>query len=325
MERRDRWFRAAILTLMPVVVSLALLFAALVAVIATRRHNIDKFERANRERRPVGADGIVLGAGSVELTGSDSHAVLLVHGFGDTPQSLHPLAVALNRAGWTVSAPLLPGHGRPLRAYAASRHEDWLRTVFARYDELQSMHEVVVVGGLSMGAALSVVLAAARPNIRALALLAPYFRMPLPIRVKSAIATLLQFVFPYHPSTGGESSIHDPVARAATLGAGVVTAGLLRQLHRVAGMAERALPSVTAPTLYLQSREDNRIPETAAVAEFGKLGSVLKEQRWLTRCGHIITVDYCKDDVAMQVTGWFANALQADCSTVKADSFTAVE
>ena len=289
--------------------SLSVVLGAAVAVLITRFHNISTFEHAHAGRLPVGSNGIVIGAESIELVGNASRAVLIVHGFGDTPQSLNPLAIALNRAGWTVSAPLLPGHGRRLREYAASRHDDWIGAVFERYDELQSKHGFVVVCGVSMGAALAVLLAAARPEIPALALLAPYFTMPPAIRLKSDIATLVQFMLPYHASTGGESSIHDPEARAAAIGAGVVTAGLLRQLRAVAGMAERALPSVRAPTLYLQSREDNRIPERAAVAEFVKLGCAVKEQRWLTGCGHIITVDHCKDEVAKQVVSWFANSL----------------
>lgn len=282
---------------------------ASIAMLLARRHNIRKFENEVASRRPIGPTGIVIGAEPIELAGDASRAVLIIHGFGDTPQSVKPLAVALNSAGWSVSVPLLAGHGRPLRQYTA-RRGDWIREVTARYDELAALHEVVAVCGISMGAALAVLLTAARPKIPALVLLAPYLAMPSIVRFKTAIVTLAQFALPYHPSTGGETSIHDPIARAAALGAGVVTAPLLNQLRAVASMAARALPFVKAPTLYLQSREDNRIPQSAAIEEFAKLGSAVKEQRWLTGCGHIITVDYCKDEVATQVIEWFAKSMQ---------------
>ncbi|MEP6778882.1 MAG: alpha/beta fold hydrolase [Gemmatimonadaceae bacterium] len=290
---------------MTVAWGLSAIAVAVSAILLARRHNIRKFENEVASRRPIGPNGIVIGADPIELLGDTSHAVLIIHGFGDTPQSVKPLAVALNSAGWTVSVPLLAGHGRPLRQYAAARSDDWIREVTTRYDELAAQHEVVVVCGISMGAALAVLLTAARPQIPALVLLAPYLAMPGIIRFKMAIVTLVQFVFRYHPSTGGETSIHDPVARADALGTGVVTAILLHQLQAVATMAARALPLVKAPTLYLQSREDNRIPQSAAIAEFAKLGSQVKEQRWLTGCGHIITVDYCKDEVASQAADWF--------------------
>ena len=35
------------------------------------------------------------------------------------------------------------------------------------------------------------------------------------------------------------------------------------------------------------------------------LGSAEKVQRWVTGCGHIISADYSKDEVAAQVIAWF--------------------
>ena len=273
---------------------------------AIRQSNIKRFEQDVATRCPLNANGIVIGAESINLSASSSRAVLLLHGFGDTPQSLTPLANALHAAGWTVSAPLLPGHGRALREYARANHTDWIHSSMNSYDELSATHASVVVCGISMGAALAVLLTTARPKIPALVLLAPYLTMPRDVRIKATIAKLLQFVLPYHANTGSEISIHDPVARSAALGMGVITATLMTELRTVATLAEHALPAVHVPTLYLQSREDNRIPASAAIAEFAKLGSQIKEQRWLTGCGHIITVDYCKVQLASQVVDWFS-------------------
>lgn len=77
-------------------------------------------------------------------------------------------------------------------------------------------------------------------------------------------------------------------------------------LREVARQAQAALPALRARVLYLQSREDNRLREEDALAQFPRIGSAVKEQRWLTGCGHIITVDYRKDEVARQVVEWFA-------------------
>ena len=57
---------------------------------------------------------------------STGRAVLLLHGFGDTPQTLHYVADALHAAGYTVRAPLLPGHGRTLAAFGATRAKQWI-------------------------------------------------------------------------------------------------------------------------------------------------------------------------------------------------------
>ncbi len=275
-------------------------------VVRARVDVVKKFETSFTVRRPLGANGIVRGAEPVYLHGSASHAVLLIHGFGDTPQSVRPLADALHAAGWTVSAVLLPGHGRPLREFAAARSMDWIAHVQSSYRELCAAHTTVVVCGLSMGAALSTILAAEHAEIPAVALLAPYLAMSRDMQIRSVLARLLEFVAPYHANTGGDRSIHDAAARAQSLGTGVVTGGSLMALREISLLAQRGLPSIKARVLCLQSREDNRLRERDAVEQFARIGSATKEQRWLIGCGHVITVDYCKDEVARQVAAWFA-------------------
>ncbi|MGV3708165.1 MAG: alpha/beta hydrolase [Gemmatimonas sp.] len=296
-------------------ISLAPLFwilgaALLVALIArTRARNIQKFNEWFASRRTVDAQGVVVGAGPVFLEASRTHAVLLIHGFGDTPQSVRPLADALHAAGWTVSAILLPGHGRPLDAYAAARADDWVNHARASYRELRQRYSTVVVCGISMGAALSSIVAEENPEIPAAVFLAPYFAMTAGMQVQSVLARLLQFVIPYHANTGSDQSIHDAVARARTLGTGVVTGSSMMALRDIALRAQRALPKLRMPVLYLQSRLDNRLSVANAEAQYSRIGSAVKAQRWLTGCGHIITVDFCKDEVARQTIEWFAPVL----------------
>ncbi|MEP6832178.1 MAG: alpha/beta fold hydrolase [Gemmatimonas sp.] len=287
-----------------IALTIALFVVAL--VVRTRVGVIKKFEAAFAARRPLGPTGIVMGAEPVLLRGSETHAVLLIHGFGDTPQSVRPLADALNAAGWTVKVVLLPGHGRPLREYAAARAADWVTHAQLSYRELRVTYENVVVCGISMGAALSTILAAEHAEIPAVALLAPYLVMSRNMQIRSVLARLLEFVIPYHANTGGDRSIHDDVARARTLGTGVVTGGSLMALREISMRAQHALPAIRTRVLYLQSREDNRLSESDAITQFARIGSAIKEQRWLTGCGHIITVDYCKGEVARQVVAWFA-------------------
>jgi alpha-beta hydrolase superfamily lysophospholipase len=77
--------------------------------------------RALAQRLPVGAQGIIPGAEPIRIAGSPDDAVLLLHGFGDTPRTLAYLARALADAGYTVYVPLLPGHGRTLQSFDRTR------------------------------------------------------------------------------------------------------------------------------------------------------------------------------------------------------------
>lgn len=270
----------------------------------------ERFERAHAQRRRMDADGNVLGADPVHLVGTSGAAVLLLHGFNDTPQSMAYLATRLHAEGYTVLAPRLPGHGVSLRRMAREARDDaWRRAVSEAYDTLRARYATVFVCGQSMGGALAVlqVTELATPgDVPAVALLAPYLGMPSALQWRSLAATFMQLFSAYHTSSGGERSIHDDAERAKVLGPGIVTAAMLRSLRRVALAAERALPRLTIPVLYLQSREDNRISVSAAERAFTSIGARDKTQQWLTGCGHIISADFCRDVVADRVIAWFA-------------------
>jgi esterase/lipase len=110
--------------------------------------------------------------------------------------------------------------------------------------------------------------------------------------------------------TRSELSIRNPAERAKALGYGVTTPRLVRELLGVADRARAALPRVTAPTLYIQSREDNRLDRTVAERSFAALGARVKRLEWVEGCGHIITVDYGRERVVELVAEWLAEHLR---------------
>ncbi|WP_373065366.1 alpha/beta hydrolase [Gemmatimonas sp.] len=269
-----------------------------------------RFESAHARRFRFDAQGIVHGAAGFTWSarqhdGVSRCAVLLLHGFNDTAQSMTYLGTQLQARGYTVRAPLLPGHGTRLATMAnESRAARWHEAVLAEYDALEREYDSVMVVGQSMGGALALLLATERPGLPALVLLAPYIGMPRYLQWRVFGAWIARVALPYLSSVGGESSIHDPVARAESLGPGIVTARTLTELRRVAEDAEAVLSQVCVPTLYLQSREDNRISAHDAEAHFTALGSTDKRLRWLTGCGHIISADFCRDEVASLTADW---------------------
>lgn len=264
-------------------------------------------ERASERLLPRGPDGIIRGAEPVSIAGDGRGAVLLLHGFGDTPQALGDLARRLADRGWTVRAPLLPGHGRSLPDFARSRAGHWIAHARRELEALRATHDAVHVVGLSMGGAIATILAAEDAGTaqapRSLTLLAPYVDMPRAIR-RLARCHRLFTPFVTYAAGKNERSIHDPEAAARTLGYGVLTPRLLRELLRIVERVHEALPRVAAPTLWVQSEHDNRVTPQAARVAFDRLGSAEKRAEWLDGCGHVITVDYERDRVAELVRGW---------------------
>jgi len=104
--------------------------------------------------------GVIKGAETIDLQEEGSRGVLLLHGFGDTPQTLSLLALRLHKAGYSVLAPLLPGHGRSLREFTKSNADQWIAAATSSLRELRSRSSDTSIVGLSMGGALAVLLAA---------------------------------------------------------------------------------------------------------------------------------------------------------------------
>ena len=243
------------------------------------------------------------GAETIDLQEEGSHGVLLLHGFGDTPQTLSLLARRLHKGGYGVLVPLLPGHGRTMEAFTRSRASEWIDAARNSLLEMRDRSNAVSVVGLSMGGALAVLLAAEFRDIPALILIAPYLGMPRLLRIAAATHWLWGGLA---GELNGKNprSIHDPIERERSLAYGAVTGRALYELSRVMNRARKALPAVTAPTLVVQSREDPRI--SPAVAEFAlnELGAKEKKLVWTEGAGHIITVDYGRERVFSEVEKW---------------------
>lgn len=247
--------------------------------------------------------GTITGAETIDMQEGNIHGILLLHGFGDTPQTLGLLANHLHRAGFDVRAPLLPGHGRNVEVFARSRRADWIACAREELAQMRATHEAMSVAGLSMGGALAAILAAESPWLSALVLLAPYVDMP----ATQTIASASHFIWGTAAGVRKSSSprsILDPEERAKNLGYGAYSGRLLFELWRLASQARRALRKISVPTLVLQSRADPRIASSVAEQALAALGSAEKELVWVEDGGHIITVDYGREKVFEEVKSW---------------------
>ena len=249
------------------------------------------------------AEEIRKGAEAIDMQEGSPSGVLLLHGFGDTPQTLRLLAAHLHSNGYDVVAPLLPGHGRNIEAFTQSRRADWIGHARSEFAKLRASHDTVAVAGLSMGGALAAIIASENPHISSLVLISPYLSMPLGHRVASSLHWLWGPIAGVRPSSSPRS-ILDPEERAQNLGYGVYTARLLYELGRTAAEARQSLKRITAPTLLIQSREDPRVAPAVADHAMTAIGSEDKRLVWAQGGGHIITVDYGRDAVFDEVQRW---------------------
>ncbi len=110
-----------------------------------------------------------------QLLQGSNKCLLLIHGFTGSPYEMMYIAENVHeRLGWTVRVPRLPGHATTSEDFMRTGRRDWKRRVIDEYYDMKNYCSEIVVGGLSMGGVLTVILAV-EFEVRRILLYAPAF------------------------------------------------------------------------------------------------------------------------------------------------------
>ena len=182
------------------------------------------------------------------------------------------MANGLTRSGYTVLCPNLAGHGGTEADLMATTWQDWYESAEKGLEELSATCETVIVGGLSTGAVLSLMLAARHPDkVHAVALYSPTlwlsgrqipWYLPLFRLIDSKpLANLFRFPVPIHVGIK-DKRIRDFIKSAmaaggAHAGPAATPGGAVLERRRLANVVMKQLGSITQPVLILHAREDD--------------------------------------------------------------------
>lgn len=81
--------------------------------------------------------------------------VLMIHGFTSTPHQFGPLSQYLSKAGFTVYAPLIAGHGTCPEDLIKTTSDDWKESIKKAYLDLKKKSKKIIVVGNSFGGNLA--------------------------------------------------------------------------------------------------------------------------------------------------------------------------
>jgi carboxylesterase len=239
--------------------------------------------------------------------------VLCLHGITGTPFELRPLAESLGRAGCSVEAPLLAGHGGTLRDLATTRWTDWLVSAERALDALRARvgAQPVAMVGFSMGGLLALRLARLRPEqVSALVIIAAPLRLRRLQVMSIRSICRLPLDFPAWPAACvpklSGSDVSDPEMRWANPGLRAFPFAALENLLDLMDAVRGDIPHVKAPTLVVHGRHDHVVPMEDSLELTGSLGSDVIERLWLDRSFHIVTLDVEKATVIDEVSRFLA-------------------
>jgi len=232
--------------------------------------------------------------------------VLLIHGLSGTLTEMKFVGKGLARAGYTVYGMQLAGHCGSEADLLKTGWRDWVASVDVAYEWLRARVDTVIVGGLSMGALLSIDFAARRPDACAGLLLYSTtiwydcwninrFQWLLPLVLKLPFRDWYRFdeEFPY--GIKDERLRRRVVAQmqsgdSAAAGLPGLTAPSLRQLRELIAIVKREVPTVRAPALILHASDDDITGVSNALFLQSKLAGP-RRTVLLDDCYHMITVD----------------------------------
>jgi carboxylesterase len=212
---------------------------------------------------------------------------LLVHGFTGAPPEMRLIGDYLHQRGLTVSGPLLPGHGTTVEDMNRCRWSDWTRHVEQALTELQARCETAFVGGLSMGALLTLHLAAHHPELPGVIVYSP---ATIVADRLIHLAPIFKVLIPKRPKSG-ESDLTDPQADLRLWSYEDYPTAAAHELLKLMRRVRRLLRRVTCPLLVVHSTLDTAIHPRSARYTYERAGSTDKELVTLHNSGHCLTVD----------------------------------
>lgn len=215
--------------------------------------------------------------------------VLLIHGFTGTPGELRLLGERLNNEGYTVKGVLLPGHGTTPEDLETKTLEDWYEATKDEYFNLKKVCTEVSIGGLSMGALLTMKLATEFNIKSAIIMSAPIFLCDsrsklLTKKVYSIVKHFYRYVRKYKRDYSDIGKEYKQSYKVMPL------RGVVELLKLINMCKKNVIPNINVPCLIIQSKNEHTVKAISAKYIYDNVKSKIKKLVWLENSGHIITI-----------------------------------
>jgi carboxylesterase len=230
---------------------------------------------------------------------------LLIHGFCGSPFAMRRAATRLARKGFTVEAPLLPGHGTAVEDLMPLGWPEWSSAVDAAYTRIRARCPRVAVVGHSMGGTLACWLAERRPDVRGIAVVNPLVE-PFDDEVRSGARALLEAGVTVWKGEPPDTA--DPTATFPTYD-GTPIAPFL-SLNEAAEEVAVGLGRITCPVLVISSTEDHVVPPVNGDLLVSSVTGPA-ERVWLERSYHNAMVDYDHEEVEKRIEAFVVSVTGA--------------
>ncbi len=231
------------------------------------------------------------------LKRSKKKGILIFHGFTGTPDEMLYIAQVLNRNGFTVYVPLLPGHGTEWKNLNYVKSEDIVKFINRSYVFLCSECENIYVTGFSLGGALALFTAEVFP-VKKISLINPMILQSF----MSFLGSAFSFMIPAFPA---RSDINDKTVSLKNH-YNVYPLKGLKEFMKVSGNVASNIRRISCPTCIFYSAQDHLVSAKNTKFIFNNISSSDKKIVLLKHSFHIAVADFDKDFIAEEMVKFFS-------------------
>jgi len=230
--------------------------------------------------------------------------IILVHGFSSTAQEMNELGLYLHEQfGYSTFGVLLAGHGTSPADLAQTDMLDWYKSVKESYDFIKQYCKKIILIGHSMGATLSLILAA-QESVEAIVTLCA------PIKVEYFMQDYIFLVadlLKYFPRRKKEIELME---KNSMLNYRVSALKAVEHMLDLMEVAREEIQNVTAPILTITAGLDDRVPLYNAEKIHELVKSKIKEDYYVANSIHTILFGSEKEIVIERIIQFINSILE---------------
>jgi carboxylesterase len=227
--------------------------------------------------------------------------VLMLHGFTATPLEMRAAGERLHALGYSVLAPLLPGHGTRPADLNQVHWQDWVAAADAEFLRLRENCAHVFILGESMGAVAALYLATLRPEASGVLAFSPAVR----VRLSRWQRLQLRLMAPVLASV--------PKGRLDRADAWQgYPVNPLKGVQQLLSMQQALLARIhliCMPVLVAQGRLDTTIDPRSGSIILAGIPAQIKRQLWYESSSHVVLIDEEIDTVVRDLAAFINHAL----------------
>ena len=227
--------------------------------------------------------------GDAFLIEGNDIGVVLLHGFTATTAEVRLLADYLRSFGYTLAAPLLPGHGTQPAELNKTSWLDWYEAAEEAYLEVRRKCTKVFVCGESMGALLALLIASRYAQVDGVIAVAPALRIR-----GIGLSRIMQYFVKFRPKNQAEDNL-------PWKGYTVYPVRGLAQLAKLQNVVKKELHNITQPIFVFMGGKDASIHPESGKIIIDAVRSSEKELIYMPDSPHVMLLAEDKEVIFQKI------------------------